>query len=73
MADNNNIIKPVEGLQNIAQLGPVARRQQRKRRENHTGGHNQSGEQPQAQAQSTPETDAVTNSKQNNQTIDYKA
>lgn len=34
MTDNDsNIVKPVEGLQNIAGLNPARRRQQRKRRQ----------------------------------------
>ena len=32
--DNFNIIKPVEGLQNLAGLNPVRRREERKRRQN---------------------------------------
>jgi len=35
MADNvHNIIKPVEGLQNIAGLSPTKRREKRKKRQN---------------------------------------
>jgi len=35
MADNNsNMVRPVEGLQNIVGLKPAKRRQQRKRRQN---------------------------------------
>jgi hypothetical protein len=74
MAENNyNIIKPVESLQNIAQMGPVTRRQQRKRRENQPDEHDQSQEQPETENQSQPVPDANINSASNSLTIDYRA
>ncbi len=45
MADNDyNIIKPVEGLQNIAGLTGAKRREERKRRQNLPGGHEEERE-----------------------------
>ena len=49
MADDNynNIIKPVEGLQNIIGLTPAKRREERKRRRDLRSGNRQkSGEDP---------------------------
>jgi len=46
MADNNyNIIQPVESTQNIAGLTPAKRREERKRRQNLPGEHNEEPEQ----------------------------
>jgi hypothetical protein len=74
MAENNyNIIKPVESLQNIAQMGPVTRRQQRKRRENQQDEHDEPQEQTETENQSQPIPEPTTNSAQNSLTIDYRA
>ena len=71
--DNYNIIKPVESLQNIAQMGSVTQRQQRKRRENQPYEHDESQEQPETEAQNQMEPDVTINSASNNLTIDYRA
>jgi len=45
MADyDSNIIKPVDGLQNIAGLTPVKRREERKRRQQLPGENKEKGE-----------------------------
>ncbi len=77
MADSNyNIIKPVEGLQNIGRLTPAKRRQQKKKKQNM---HQQEKQQRQLVEDEIDETfeenvnDTVTGDNQQQDSIDYRA
>jgi hypothetical protein len=75
MADNDyNIIKPVDGLQNIRGLTPAKRREERKRRQNLPAEH---AEQPEAQPDGTldqQDSDKEPDDQANDQhLIDYRA
>jgi len=77
MADNNsNIIKPVEGLHNIAGLAPTKRREQRKRRQDLQEQNKQKSEH-QSDADETLDQQNLTDEPDENEndqsTIDYCA
>jgi hypothetical protein len=72
--DNPNIIKPVDGLQNIAHLAPVRRREQRNRRQEPNKENKQEAEQE--PNQSVDKENAGKQGSENNNdnhTIDYCA
>lgn len=79
MADNNsNMIKPVEGLQNVAGLTPAKRREQGKRQQDT---HEEKEQEPKQDMQDInelfddvqPVNGESTENEENRHTIDYRA
>lgn len=74
MADNDyNIIKPVEGLQNIGGLTPAKRREERKRKQNL---HEQNQEESEQELNGSTEEDLnneITENEGDQHSIDYRA
>ncbi len=75
IADNDfNIIKPVEGLQNIAGLTPVKHREQRKRRQDlHEEKKGESEQEPDKSVGEQDLSDELTENEEDRHTIDYRA
>ena len=77
MADNNhNIIKSVEGLQNIAGLTPAKRREERKKRQNLHEQNDQERELAEDKLNESAEEDIageITKNDQDRHSIDYCA
>ncbi len=75
MPDNDsNIIKPVEGLQTIAGLNPIKRRQERKRRQDQ---QEQNEEEPQQEINESFDEESLSNepteTEKEQSAIDYRA
>ena len=75
IADNDfNIIKPVEGLQNIAGLAPTRRREQRKRRKDlHEEKKGESEQEPDNSVGEQELSDELIENAEDGHTIDYRA
>ena len=75
MPDNDSsIIKPVEGLQNIAALTPAKRREQRKRRQNwNEKKEHQSEQEPDESVDQSELTSELDENDSDRSTIDYCA
>ena len=76
MADNNNIIKPVESLQNIASLTPAKRRKEGKKQQNSHERQNRQREFAEEELNETSEESidsGIDENNQNEHSIDYCA
>lgn len=70
--DNYNIIKPVEGLQNLAALKPVGQRQERSKRQNTNNPHDEQ-EQPNDLSEQEDQGEGPDDLKPGRHRVDYRA